>query len=668
MKFRWLIGLLLLLVLPASAQTSFTEYEWTGTEFSLVIPTEWDAPLPGTSEDGFRQTLLLAQNFATNPAARPPATPIIEITALPILPEELDLSAELRRLLQALDIRTSGTLPGQFLGQQDALFAAGSSTDEVLFGLGHAVQLPDGGAVFLIGRAATAQRESFTAIFNTVANSLVQGSIQDVPLPQYGIQWRTERTLADSELAFLDIGAITLANDGMLYLADAVAGLVQLDPTSGTVLSVQPFADQAEPTDIAISPDGIIYIADVLCGCVRVFQNGTEVQPITGFGQDAPRSIALSADGTLYATDSSEEEAIIRTFTDGEEIAAYSFADALFDQPLLASDQSGRVFALSVDFALYGLQEDTYAPFFVLESGVDATDFTFDANNNVLVTTLREGLLLFDNTGLLLTSIALDVFGELRGVTAGQDGTLYIADGDGSYGAVSALRLGIAENRIGAADLLTGREVSGSFSEDDSRQVWYYEAQGNERVTITTIAADESFDLDVALRVLAPNGAEIAFIADDEEGFLFNPLDAQLRDLLLQQPGLYAIVVEKQSGSGAYHLGISAPQMIEVAEGTITINGVLRETIPAQRYTFSASGGQTLTITLSATSGTLDPLLRLLDSNGNILAENDDAEEINIGTNAQIYQFDIPFSSTYTIEAGRFDGTGEYTLEITVNP
>lgn len=668
MKSRWLLGVWLLLVLPLAAQSTFTEYEWAETEFSLLIPVEWDVPVAGTSEDGFRQTLLLAQNFAANPATRPPATPIIEITALPILPEEVDLSTELQRLLQAVDIRTSGTLPGTFLGQDDALFAAGFSTDDVLFGMGYAVQLPEGGAVFIIGRAAAAQREGFTAIFNTVANSLVQGSIQDVPLPQYGIQWRTERTLADSESAFLDIGAITLASDGTLILADAVAGLVQMDSTSGLVLSAQPFVDEAEPGDIAISPDGTIYIADVLCSCVRVFGNGTELQPISGFAEEAPRSIALAADGTLYATDFRDEEAIIRTFSAGEETAVYPFADFLFDQPLLASDRSGRIFALSVDFALYGLQEEAFAPFFVLESGLDATDFAFDTNNNLLVTTLHEGLLVFDNTGLLLSSVALDSFGELRGVAAAQDGTLYVADGDGSYGAVSALRLGIAEDRIGAAQLLPGQEVDGIFSEADSRQVWYYEAQGNERVTITTIAAEDSFDLDVALRVFAPNGAEIAFVADDEEGFLFNPLDAQLRDLLLQQPGLYAIVVEKQAGSGTVHLGISAPQRIELVEGTTTLNGAIRESLPAQRYTFSASGGQTLTITMRATSGTLDSLLRLLDANDNIIAQNDDAEEINIGTDAQIYQFDIPFSSTYTIEAARFDGTGEYTLEISVNP
>ncbi|MCA9915327.1 MAG: hypothetical protein KC496_18365, partial [Anaerolineae bacterium] len=289
MRVRWLFGLLLLLVLPVAAQSTFTEYEWAETEFSLLIPTEWDAPVPGTSEDGFRQTLLLVQNFATNPAARPPATPFIEITSLPILPEEVNLSAELQRLLQAVDIRTSGTLPGTFLGQEDALFVEGNSSDEVLFGLGRAVQLPDGGAVFIIGRAASAQRESFIAIFNTVAQSIVRGSISDVPLPQYGIQWRTERTLADRESTFLDIGAIDLTTDGTLILADAVAGLVQLDRASGVVLSAQPFVDEAQPTDMAISPDGTVYVADVLCRCVRIFQDGNEVQPIAGFAEDAPR-------------------------------------------------------------------------------------------------------------------------------------------------------------------------------------------------------------------------------------------------------------------------------------------------------------------------------------------------------------------------------------------
>ncbi len=666
MSIRWLAALLLLALLsPVQGQSGFTGYEWPGTEYSLLIPAGWDAPVPGTSEDGFRQTVLLAQNFADNPATRPPGTPLIELTALPILPEETDLAAELLHLLDALDIDSGGVLPGRLLGL-DALFAAGSSADGVLFGLGRAVQLPQGGALFMVGRVASVQRENFTATFEAVADSLTMGNANDVPPPQYGFLWRTERTPADGESAFLDVGGLTrMPDDGELILADAAAGIVRIDSRSGIVLAAQPFADEALPTDIALGTDGALYVADSLCGCVRVLANGEEGAPFGGFAADAPRSIALAADGTLYATDFDDDEAVILRAFSAEGETQLAFTETLFTQPLLAADQSGRVFALSDDLTLYGLQEGLFAPFFRLESGSEATAFAFDGANNLLIATVGDGLQRFDNTGLLQNSVELDSFGDLSAVAAAPDGTLYLAESDGSYGAVSALRLGIGEDRIGALTLWAGREAGGTFTTEDTRQVWYYEADAAETITVTAVAGEESFDLDIALRLLAEGGGEVAYAADDDAGFLFNPLDAQLRDVRLPAAGWYAIVVERQAGEGAYRLGLSAPIALGLLDGNLTVGGALRETLPAQRYRVTASGRQSLTITLRTRSGTLDPLLRLLDANGNVLAENDDADDAALGLDAQIFQFDVPFDGTYIVEAARFDGEGEYTLEIT---
>ncbi|PJF31994.1 MAG: hypothetical protein CUN52_02260 [Phototrophicales bacterium] len=73
-----------------------------------------------------------------------------------------------------------------------------------------------------------------------------------------------------------------------------------------------------------------------------------------------------------------------------------------------------------------------------------------------------------------------------------------------------------------------------------------------------------------------------------------------------------------------------------------------------------------LTISLVATSGNLDPLLYLVDANGNIIAENDDVADGDI--NAYIEFIRPPFGK-YTVIATRFgvdkgDTSGEFSLSI----
>jgi hypothetical protein len=67
---------------------------------------------------------------------------------------------------------------------------------------------------------------------------------------------------------------------------------------------------------------------------------------------------------------------------------------------------------------------------------------------------------------------------------------------------------------------------------------------------------------------------------------------------------------------------------------------------------------------MMAESGDLDPLLRLRDASGNVLAENDDAADSSLGLNAQLLQVALPADGPYTVEAVRFAGTGRYRLVI----
>lgn len=103
-----------------------------------------------------------------------------------------------------------------------------------------------------------------------------------------------------------------------------------------------------------------------------------------------------------------------------------------------------------------------------------------------------------------------------------------------------------------------------------------------------------------------------------------------------------------------------------------TVEGSLDATVYERFYIFDGNSGDTVTIRMTATEGQiLDTTLRLLDSQGTLLAENDDANLQT--TNSEITAFVLPTSSTYTIVATRFGGaeginSGSFTLTLEVVP
>lgn len=103
---------------------------------------------------------------------------------------------------------------------------------------------------------------------------------------------------------------------------------------------------------------------------------------------------------------------------------------------------------------------------------------------------------------------------------------------------------------------------------------------------------------------------------------------------------------------------------VSLGGGTIamdtTVSGEITDAAPAQDWTFQASAGDAVTITMVATGlETLDPYVSLLDSSGAELTANDDAVSSSVGgLNSQIPGFIIPMDGTYTIRASRYAGSG----------
>ncbi len=112
--------------------------------------------------------------------------------------------------------------------------------------------------------------------------------------------------------------------------------------------------------------------------------------------------------------------------------------------------------------------------------------------------------------------------------------------------------------------------------------------------------------------------------------------------------------------------GITTAQQSEpfpLSVGTPVEDNIDDET-PAVRYTFSASGGTDVLLLMEETSDNLDPLLILLDPNGNELTRNDNREP---GVNDAQIATQLPVDGAYTVIAtrrGQGDGTtqGSYAL------
>jgi hypothetical protein len=96
-----------------------------------------------------------------------------------------------------------------------------------------------------------------------------------------------------------------------------------------------------------------------------------------------------------------------------------------------------------------------------------------------------------------------------------------------------------------------------------------------------------------------------------------------------------------------------------------TISASFEEDVTTALYALTASAGDTLTITMTrADESPLDPYLVLLDSNGAVLAADDDSGESEFA--AQISTFDVPEDGVYLVLATSFffiDGTEDTSDE-----
>lgn len=174
--------------------------------------------------------------------------------------------------------------------------------------------------------------------------------------------------------------------------------------------------------------------------------------------------------------------------------------------------------------------------------------------------------------------------------------------------------------------------------------------------TAVTIRMEKVLDssIDSKITVLDASGSEIG--SDDDSGEGLNSLL-----FLTLSPGRYTLVAQAVgSTSGDYVLRIEEQQRVSLSLGTAVL-GELKDNVPELRYTVTVPRSTTLRIRMNKVlNSSVDPKVRLLDSQGNEIASDDDGGE---GLNALLRQ--AVSAGEYTVVAQKAgDESGKFFLSI----
>ncbi len=230
--------------------------------------------------------------------------------------------------------------------------------------------------------------------------------------------------------------------------------------------------------------------------------------------------------------------------------------------------------------------------------------------------------------------------------------------------------------------LLYGEQTQGTINDEQPLEHYMFQGQANDQVLIEMGVVEG--DLDPFLYLYGPDGEVVG--QDDDSGSGSNAALA----VVLPADGRYSLVAsrfgrERGETRGSYLLGLSVgneealPVSLAGAnnmlppefEGIPTIRygdvmrGPITDEVYYRAYIFEASAGDQIVATMENAGGDLDPMLMLLDSRLQTVAENDD---IVSGTNRNArLEYTIPSAGYYALLATRYAGetgttTGDFVL------
>jgi hypothetical protein len=624
-------------------------YSWQEADLALLLPAAWAAS-PGLDDDLLRLELSNGTQATITLTIHPETTPDGGYLNL------------LQTAFASGGLAITEYRPRDLFGRP-GLTARAVSRDQA--GVGRVGRLPDNRVLAVIG-VNTAANAAFAPLFDLVVNSIVFGA-DSAPVPtSYRTLWAQPAPETPA-----NVTAIAAAPP-RLYTVDIERGVIAHNLADGAEIAAFSFQNPAQPTALAVDAEGVVYVGDRACRCVRrMLPNGAWLEAVGNFGANAPFDIAL-AGGTLYATDLTGDGYALRSFSDaGENVIPLNFNGAA--PPLLAASGrgafvlewllslmdgniSGALSAIPADGkALTVRQWIAVAPDQVNDLAL--SDQLALSGEAVRVASLETGELTAFSPPFAPVAIAFD-----------DEGTLYIA---GRGGELAAYSRRLPPERIGDERLRPGVPVQGTVSEANPTQTWLYEGRAGEAISLQAVDLARvdytAIGLDMDITLLAPDGTQVAYNDDQRGDDLFGIYDAHIPDIRLPSDGVYTINVGWRQGAGTYTLGLSRVGMFALEGGVMRLDGRLQDVFPTARWAFQGRAGQTLTFTMRAESGTLDTALTLYAPNGALAAYNDDAADPELGVDAQIVRFALPADGVYTLEAGRFEGVGRFSLVVVEN-
>ncbi|MBN2305527.1 MAG: PPC domain-containing protein [Anaerolineae bacterium] len=241
-------------------------------------------------------------------------------------------------------------------------------------------------------------------------------------------------------------------------------------------------------------------------------------------------------------------------------------------------------------------------------------------------------------------------------------------------------------------DLSLAEPMAGAISNDSYAQLYTVTIEEPTAFVMAMFAAEDS-NVDPYL-IFATEGGDLLAEDDDSGADVGGTKTDSFIGLEVEQPGTYYIIatrsgIDAGKTAGEYVLiaGVpegepdepapapeedsSLPSGVEYL-GPVDVggsaSGAITDDVYINLYTFSGDAGEMVTITMTG-EGDLDTYLGIIDSNDEVIAEDDDSGG---GYNAQI-ALRLPESGTYVIVAtrnGLEDGTttGSYTLDVTSGP
>ncbi len=223
--------------------------------------------------------------------------------------------------------------------------------------------------------------------------------------------------------------------------------------------------------------------------------------------------------------------------------------------------------------------------------------------------------------------------------------------------------------------LTYGTPVTGTIDNTVTQQSWTLSVASGDRIMVQVQRTSGNLVPDVMIQDSSGNDVVHSYGADRTYAA------ATIDDSTLPAAGDYVVIVTRENGdsgttTGGYTLTVTplgtAPDnpnnqtvISEIMPDT-PISGEITAAHWYDMYTYNALAGDSIDVMAQRTGGTLEPVVDILDSNGNSLRKG-----YNSGTMADSGEFDLPAPGQYTIvvsrnndQSGDTVGTYDVTLHL----